>query len=263
MGKYFRILLNLVFIVCLMNFTWAQNFSLFPSLNDSIKTGKIDFSLENQRKKSKKIDKYMFTLIFSKDENGMNFNFIDSLKQRQYVCNGDTVYIIDHKKSKYGNTNAYNKPTRKFYAITMNHTLNNAFLDYYLGSSMQKHLPKQIENKQVSTNNDTINLTGKMTIRWNHIKKAKDSLAAITDANVEIIFEPETMILKSYRKILTDKKSFKKGTILQCEYTLLSVRINDEKYALSQYYEGLYYARGYKPFPNDNYKNRNKDFYNW
>lgn len=250
-------------MVCLMNFARTQNFSSLPSLNDSIKTGKIDFCLENQRKKSKTIDKYMFTLIFSKDENGINFNFIDSLKQIQYVCNGDTLYIIDHKKSKYGNTKAYNKPMRSFFALTMNTPLNNAFLDYYLGSSMRKHLPKPIENKQVSVNNDTINLTGKMKIRWNHVKNTKDSLAAITDVNVEIIFESETMILKSYRKILTDKKSFKKGTILQSEYRLLSAKMNDEKFSQPQYYEVLYYARGYKPFSNDKYKNSNKAFYNW
>lgn len=228
----------------------------FLKLNDSIETGKIVFSLENQRKGSKPTEKNIFTLLFSKENDYIKFNLTDSLNQRQYVCNGHILYSIDHQKKRYGTRIVLSKRNSKSSPLFFP---QNTFFDYFIRDEIIKHLPKPIDNKQISVNHDTIRANGKMKVPGLHLKNSKDTLPNLTDANVEIIFESETMILKSYRKILIDKKSFKKGTILQSEYILLSAKINDEKYAQPQYYEGLYYARNYKPFPNNSYKY----FYNW
>lgn len=231
----------------------------FLKLNDSIETGKIVFSLENQRKGSKPTEKNIFTLLFSKENDYIKFNLTDSLNQRQYVCNGHILYSIDHQKKRYGTRIVLSKRNSKSSPLFFP---QNMFFDYFIRDEIIKHLPKPIDNKQISVNHDTIKAIGKMKVFGLYSKNSKDSLPALTDANVEIVFEPETMMLKSYRKILTDKKSFKKGTILQSKYTLLSSRINEEIFSRPQYYEGLYYARDYKPFPNDNYR-YSKAFYNW
>jgi len=258
----------LIFFICSSFRVYAQNNSdtnksinsvLMP--NDSIKTGKITFSLENHRKGAKTADKYVFTLLFTQDDNRIKFNITDSSNLKQYIYNGYTLYTIDHKKKKYGVEIASQKQKRRINTSSII-ILKNLFVDYYITNDVRKHLPKQITYKQLSTNNDTIELSGMMKVSGFHVKNTKDSLALTTEADVKIVFEPENGILQSYQKDLRDKKTLKKGTILMSEYTLLSFTINETRYTLPQYYEGLFYAKGYK-LASDYFKFNRENFYNW
>ena len=263
--------------ICLPLGIFAQNDSVTNKsidsllvLNDTIKTGKISFSLENHRKGAKTTDKYVFTLLFSQDGDRIKFNITDSMNQKQYVCNGYTVYTIDHKKKKYGVAIASQGRKRKITTISIT-MLKNLFVDYYVRENVRMHLPKQISHKQLSTNNDTIEISGIMKVSGIHVKNTKDSLATVTEADVKIVLDPENRILKSYTKNLQDKETFKKGIILKSEYTLLSFEINKEYYTKPQHYEGLYYAKygdlyhtkKYKSFTSENYNFENQAFYNW
>lgn len=228
--------------------------SLF-SLSESIQSGEIGLliNIYYHRKGKSAIETKEYKVIFSKTGEirkpilmEFNYNILNMKDSIQYVFNGKTWYIINHKKKICTiDTTAYNREDYCLYCFfppyvyfNPSDVLCNKMFSFYASNNLRGLFTKAVV---LADTQKTEN------IRFLKIEK---TYGRKTNKPVSWIIEFEWDINKSTlfrcNETVKDDVEYSKKTIVKRETFLTAASLNDEKHLDTELYNGLNYAKSYK-----------------
>ena len=199
----------------------------FLALSETIQSGEIHFVVNEQWKGKSTLKTEEYKIIFNKTgainkyhEVEFNYNILSVKDSIQYVYNGMTWCIIDHKKK-----------TNEMFSFYARQNLRGSFLNV-----------EAITNIQRTDNSIFLETESNYYFSFNS-KKDKKVLYAYTK---EYEWDADKSILFRYNRTLKDGITYPRRTVLKQETLLTDAFLNEGKYTDSQLYNGLNYAQSYK-----------------
>jgi len=219
------------------------------ALSETIQSGKISFVVNEKRKgkKGKSVtDLKEYKVTFFKTGKMINFYYVDFqynllnvTDSMQYVYNGKTWYIIDHKKKICEIDTIYCKVTC-LYPFIYPIVLLNEMLSFYIRNDWILFPRNEFIEEMRKTGDTTF------------VKLETSCLSPDGKKGKKVLFtkEYEWNINKStllrYCKAVKDDSGYSPKTVIKTETLLTDASLNNEKYADAELYNGLNYAKSYK-----------------
>jgi len=226
-------------------------------LSQSIQSGEISLLINSHRKGKSEIETKEYKVIFSKtgkigkhSQIEFNYNILSIKDSMQYIYNGQTWCIINHKKKICTmDTAVYKKrcvclpvPPYDFTSPDFDVLCNEMFRFYASGNLRSLFLEKAIVIVDTQKTENTKFLKAERNYFVHNGRKANKPISWISEFEWDI--NKSTLLRCS--KIVTDYAKYSKKTIEKREAFLTSASLNQEKYADVELYNGLNYAKSYK-----------------
>ena len=222
------------------------------ALSESIQSGEIGLIVNQQRKGKSAIETEEYKIIFSKIDKDnkyfeVNFNYnILSLKDSmQYIYNGEMRYIIDHKKKICNIDTVWHNLDCSYSYIFPPVVLANEMFCFYARKNLLEgtFLCAVTITEIQKTENTTFVKIETNRISPDHRINKKGKKVLWTE---EYEWNTNKLALLRHSETVKDDTDYSRKTIVKTETLLTDASLNDEKYADSELYNGLNYAKSYK-----------------
>ena len=233
------------------------------ALSESIQSGEIGLLINYHRKGKPAIETKEYNVFFSKTgkfnklyQVEFNYNILDIKDSMQYVFNGQTWYIINHKKRTCLIDTATSKedgilpPYVYFKPLTV---LFNGMFSFYA----KDFLGNGFYNAVAITDIQKIENLRLLKIEVNSIAPGSSKINEKVLWIKEFEWDINKSLLFRYCKAVKDDSGYSKKTVVKTETLLTNASLNDEKFTDSSLYNGLNFATSYKIKYID-YKNKRK-----
>lgn len=166
-----------------------------------------------------------------------HYNILNITDSMQYVYNGETWCIIDHKNKKCEIDTAWCKVACSLPFLYPDLFIYSEMFTFYIQGWLKFVFDRGIEN--IEKRGDTTFLERES----NWPIKGRNKYALYAEVYV---WNVEKSVFLLHKKVLKDEKDASRKTIIMEEMKLLDAYLNDEKYANPELYDGLNYAKSYK-----------------
>lgn len=220
------------------------------ALSETIQSGEIHFIVNEQWKGKSRLKTEEYKVIFFKTgeinkyhEVEFNYNIMSIKDSIQYIYNGETWCIIDHKKKKCEIDTNWCEIACSFPLIFPVALVNEMF-SFYVKQNLRGSFLNAIAITDIQkTGNSTFLETMANYYFSPNLKNGKKVLYTYTN---EYEWDVNKSILFRCNKILKDDKTYPRRTIIKQETLLVDASLNDKKYSDSQIYNGMNYVQSYK-----------------
>ena len=215
---------------------------------ESIRSGELRFVINQEMKGKSAIETKEYKMSFCKTGkivlfhiNDIQYNLLNVTDFMQYVYDGKTWYIINHKKKTCEIDTNYCKISCIFplmYPIV----LHNEMLCFYVRDIWMSFLFSsnlKIEEMQKRENTTFVRIE---TSRLSP-ERRNDNKVLFTE---EYEWDVNKSILLRYNEAVKDDAGYSRETVVKTETLLIDASLNDEKYVNADLYNGLNYAKSYK-----------------
>ena len=223
------------------------------ALSDSIQSGEIGLLINRYRKDKSIAEIKEYKVIFYKTgkfnpfEVKFNYNILNVRDSMQYIFDGQTYYIIDHKNKichidtvACVDTATGIKSTCPYFLYPTRVFFNKMFCFYAQEKLRGLFIGAAIIDMQKIENTRFLKIE-RNSIAPGGSKKNKKTLWVH-----ELEWDINKSTLFRYCEYVKDDTKYSKKTIVKRETFLTEASLNDEKYADAALYNGLNYAKSYK-----------------
>ncbi len=220
------------------------------AMSKTIQSGEIHIAVNEQWKGKSTMETEEYKITFYKTgkinkyhEVEFYYNILNVTDSMRYVFNGETWYIINHKKKTYEIDTNWCEISCSF-PLIFPIVLTDNMLSFYVRQNLRGAFLNAAEILDIQKTDTSVFLKTK-TFHYFPInaRKSQKLLYVYTD---EYEWNVNTSLLFRYGRILQDDKSYPRRTIIKHETILLDASLNDEKYTNAQLYNGLDYIQSYK-----------------
>lgn len=223
------------------------------ALSKTVQSGEISFVVNQKRKGKQAVEKEEYKVIFSKTgkinqyfEVEYNYNLLSVTDSMQYIYDGKTWYVINHKKKICDIDTNYCKVTCNYpyiYPIV----LLNKLLTFYSRELLGGIFLHAVTIEEVQKRENITFLKLETSYQPKKGKKELFTEEYEWDASKSTLFR--------YAETLKDESGYPQRKVVKTETLLTDASLNEEKYSDAELYNGLNYAKSYKITYSD-YKKR-------
>ena len=193
---------------------------------------------EEKAQKHKKI-------LLKKDGNlsslaNSHYNILNVTDSMQYVYNGKTWYVIDHKNKTCEIDTVWCEVACSYPFLHPDFMIFSSMIPFYIQGWLKLSIEEgSIEN--IEKKGDTTIL--KIEREGISSKRGRNNRALYAE---KYVWNEEKSVLLLHEKVLKNKKDGSERILIMEEMKLLDAYLNDEKYANPELYNGLNYAKSYR-----------------